>query len=289
MRLPHLADIMRLEETEKIQKFIRLMDAEIARRKKLMSDNGVASLAMYSQLTGYLVPSIVIALDSFEAMKDESFEQEMFKLLTKLSREGLAIGIHLLVTAGRQSNLRATFYGNFKHQLALIQNDKSDVRSVVGSTPLAEMDDIKGRALMRREEVDVVQLVLPNHASSDIEMIEKLRKEVEEMSRYYQGKRPQGIPMVPEHLTAEDFYSRPSVKEAILSKEEVPVGLEIEDVISWNWSLSKGNLLYVYDQESKKRATLPVLMETLIRKNFQVTCISASELLEINKNIRIVH
>ena len=77
--------------------------------------------------------------------------------MVRISREGLSIGVHLLVTAGRQSNLRAQFYANFKHQLSLQQNDVGEVRSIVGSTPLAKtMEDIKGRALMKRDEVDVI-------------------------------------------------------------------------------------------------------------------------------------
>ena len=63
----------------------------------------------------------------------------------------------LIITASRQNNLRAQLYSNFKHQLALPQNDISEVRGIVGATPLAStMEDIKGRALMKRDEVDVV-------------------------------------------------------------------------------------------------------------------------------------
>lgn len=261
MALPHLADIMRLEETEKIQKFLRIMDEEIARRKTLMSENGVANLAMYTQLTGNLVPSIIVALDSYESMKDEPFEQDMFKLLTRISREGLSVGIQLLVTASRQANLRATFYGNFKYQLTLPQNDKGDVRTVVGNTPLSDMDDIKGRALMKREEADVVQLLLPNDADNEIAMIEALREEVSAMAAYYQGKRPRAIPMVPEQLTADDFYGRDSVQETIAAGH-IPLGLDLETVEAVSWDLRAGHLLYLTDQDQQMSAMALQLIET---------------------------
>ncbi len=100
------------------------------------------------------------------------------------SREGLSIGVHLLVTAGRQSNLRAQFYANFKHQLSLPQNDFGEVRSIVGSTPLAKtMEDIKGRALMKRDEVDVIQLALPVAGANDAQVLNNLRQEVASLKK----------------------------------------------------------------------------------------------------------
>ena len=88
----------------------------------------------------------------------------------RISREGLSIGVHLIITASRQNNLRAQLYSNFKHQLTLPQNDISEVRGIVGATPLAStMEDIKGRALMKRDEVDVIQFALPVAGDNDIQ------------------------------------------------------------------------------------------------------------------------
>ncbi|MCY7074522.1 type VII secretion protein EssC, partial [Streptococcus oralis] len=151
-KLPQVADTMLLDQTEKISKFVRIMERELNRRKKLLADYGVGTLDLYRQASGQEEPAIVILLDSYEAFKEEAYEAELFKLLVRISREGLSIGVHLLVTAGRQTNLRAQLYSNFKHQLSLPQNEAGEVRAIVGSTPLAmTMEDIKGRALMKRE------------------------------------------------------------------------------------------------------------------------------------------
>ena len=161
-KLPQVADTMLLDQTEKISKFVRIMEKELNRRKKLLSEYGVGTLELYRQASGQKEPAIVILLDSYEAIKEEAYEAELFKLLVRISREGLSIGVHLLMTAGRQTNLRAQLYSNFKHQLSLPQNEAGEVRAIVGATPLAmTMEDIKGRALIKREEVDVIQLALP--------------------------------------------------------------------------------------------------------------------------------
>ncbi|KXT71135.1 FtsK/SpoIIIE family protein, putative secretion system component EssC/YukA [Streptococcus cristatus] len=174
--------------------------------------------------------------------------------MVRISREGLSIGVHLLVTAGRQSNLRAQLYSNFKHQLSLPQNDVSEVRSIVGSTPLAAtMEDIKGRALMKREEVDVLQLALPVAGANDAQVLNNLRQEVASLQEAWTGQRPSAIPMVPEELTEADFYSRASV-QAAYEQGLVPLGLDMETVEPITWNLAKGNLLYLTDKEEQMSA-----------------------------------
>ena len=249
-KLPQVADTMLLDQTEKISKFVRIMEKELNRRKKLLADYGVGTLELYRQASGQEEPAIVILLDSYEAFKEEAYEAELFKLLVRISREGLSIGVHLLVTAGRQTNLRAQLYSNFKHQLSLPQNEASEVRTIVGSTPLAmTMEDIKGRALMKREEVDVIQLALPVSGANDTQVLNNLRQEVTSLQEAWTGQRPSAIPMVPEELMMEEFLKLPSVQEAI-ENGQIPIGLELEMVGSVNISLSKfKHMAYVSNAE----------------------------------------
>ena len=253
-KLPQVADTMLLDQAEKISKFVRIMERELNRRKKLLADYGVGTLELYRQASGQQESSIVILLDSYEAIKEEAYEAELFKLLVRISREGLSIGVHLLMTAGRQSNLRAQLYSNFKHQLSLPQNDASEVRTIVGSTPLAmTMEDIKGRALMKREEVDVIQLALPVSGANDTQVLNKLRQEVASLQETWTGQRPSANPMVPEELTEADFYGRASV-QATYEQGLVPLGLDMETVEPVTWNLAKGNLLYLTDKEEQMTA-----------------------------------
>ena len=282
-QLPQVADTLLLDQTEKIAKFVRIMERELNRRKKLLSDYGVGTLELYRQASGQQEPAIVILLDSYESMKEEAYEAELFKLLVRISREGLSIGVHLLVTAGRQSNLRAQFYANFKHQLSLPQNDVGEVRSIVGSTPLAAtMEDIKGRALMKRDEVDVIQLALPVAGANDAQVLNNLRQEVASLQEAWTGQRPSAIPMVPEELTEADFYSRASV-QAAYEQGLVPLGLDMETVESVNWQLNKGNLLYLTEQESQMIAFV-----NQIRRGMQRVIILAPTYHNLNEQKNVI-
>ena len=249
-KLPQVADTMLLDQAEKIAKFVRIMERELNRRKKLLSDYGVGTLELYRQASGQEEPAIVILLDSYESIKEEAYEAELFKLLVRISREGLSIGVHLLMTAGRQSNLRAQLYSNFKHQLSLPQNDVSEVRSIVGSTSLAmTMEDIKGRALMKRDEVDVIQLALPVAGANDAQVLNNLRQEVVSLQEAWTGQRPSAIPMVPEELTIDGFMNLPTTKEAI-ENDELPIGVELEEVKTVGLPVNKlRHILVLSDKE----------------------------------------
>ena len=265
-KLPQVADTMLLDQTEKISKFVRIMEKELNRRKKLLADYGVGTLELYRQASGQEEPAIVILLDSYEAFKEEAYEAELFKLLVRISREGLSIGVHILMTAGRQSNLRAQLYSNFKHQLSLPQNEASEVRTIVGSTPLAmTMEDIKGRALMKREDVDVIQLALPVSGDNENQVLNNLRQKVASLQEAWTGQRPSAIPMVPEELMVEEFLKLPSVQEAI-ENGQIPIGLELEMVGSVNISLSKfKHMAYVSNAEDAFDNITHHLLRTILK------------------------
>lgn len=264
-KLPQVADTMLLDQTEKISKFVRIMEKELNRRKKLLSEYGVGTLELYRQASGQEEPAIVILLDSYEAIKEEAYEAELFKLLVRISREGLSIGVHLLMTAGRQTNLRAQLYSNFKHQLSLPQNEASEVRVIVGATPLAmTMEDIKGRALIKREEVDVIQLALPVSGANDTQVLNNLRQAVASLQEAWTGQRPSAIPMVPEELTMDAFLNLPTTQEAV-QNNELPIGLEFEEVQTIGLPFDRfKHLLVLSDKDAAMNAVTNHMIKLLL-------------------------
>ena len=82
-QLPHVADSLLLDQTEKIQKFIRIINRELDRRKKLLSEHGVGTIALYREVTGKQEPTMDILMDSYESMKDEPYETDLFKLFIR--------------------------------------------------------------------------------------------------------------------------------------------------------------------------------------------------------------
>jgi S-DNA-T family DNA segregation ATPase FtsK/SpoIIIE len=212
--LPHVADTMSIDEEEKIVKFTRRMLAEIKRRKKLLSEYSVASLAMYERASGNEEPILFILLDGYEGFKGSKFEAGLEKTITQIAREGAGIGLHLLLSAGRQNALRMNLYSNIKTQIALKLIDDSEARVIVGRTTLT-IDDLPGRGLIKLDEPELFQTALPAAGEDTLQIIDAIQGEVQAMDAHWTGPRPEGIPMVPEVLYFEDFKEKQTVKICI--------------------------------------------------------------------------
>ncbi len=263
-KLPHVADTMSIDEEEKIEKFARRINDELKRRKKLLSEFSVASLDMYERASGKEEPIIIILLDGFEGMKGAKFEEILEKVITQVAREGAGIGIHLLLSAGRQNSMRATLSSNIKTQVVLKMIDDSEPRAIVGRTTLT-IDDLPGCGLIKLEEPELFQAALPADGEDTLQIIEAIQEEVNQMDQHWTGERPEPIPMMPEVFTLEEFRKVASVKQHIESNHSLPVGLDFEKVESIAWNYADSNLLYAYakaqDGESFGHHAIDVLLE----------------------------
>ncbi|WP_407097484.1 type VII secretion protein EssC [Desemzia sp. FAM 23991] len=223
--LPHVADIFSADEHEKIRKYITRMTQEIKRRKKLLSQYSVANMALYEEVSGKSEPSLLIAVDSYEGIKGFPIEAEFESHLIQLAREGASLGIHIVMTAGRQANIRMNLSGNIKQQFVLKQNADDEARMIVGRTSLT-IDDTPGRGLVRLERPELFQVALPAKGESSIALIQEIQTEVKRMKQAWKGKLPIPIPMVPDELLVNDFVSNPIVVEMLAEKETLVVGLD---------------------------------------------------------------
>ena len=257
---PHVADIFTLDDAEKINKLIKRLKDIHTKRKRLLSRTGVATIDLYQQLMKEQLPHVLVVLDNFEALKDEPYEDAMYKLLILLAREGIALGIHLVITSGRQLNIRVALHSNIKTQFTLKQNDYSDVTSVVGATKYRNMEDIRGRALLAQEEVNPVQLYLPFENENLLNMIRMITQEAGEMSRYWTGRLPESIPMAPAVLTIDDLRSRVGYQEAI-AQAQIVLGLDKESVQIRTWNRTKTNLLMLSNKQEQMTHFMQYILE----------------------------
>ncbi|WP_422389661.1 type VII secretion protein EssC [Candidatus Enterococcus lemimoniae] len=268
-KLPHVADTMSIDEEEKIEKFARRINDELKRRKKLLSEFSVASLDMYERASGKEEPIILILLDGFEGMKGAKFEEILEKVITQVAREGAGIGIHLLLSAGRQNSMRATLSSNIKTQVVLKMIDDSEPRAIVGRTTLT-IDDLPGRGLIKLEEPELFQTALPADGEDTLQIIEAIQEEVNDMDEHWTGARPEPIPMVPEILTEEYFVNMPSVQQDLATPNLFPVGIDFEEVQSVSWDSYRSNLLFAYGKIQEAEQFGKQLLSQLLQKEHQV-------------------
>ena len=265
--LPHVADTISLEELEKTEKFVRRLTAEIKERKKMLKNYSVASLKMYEEASKTQVPSIILVIDNYDAIKEEHELQQILEpLINQVAREGAGIGIHLLISGVRHAGMKAQLISNIKTQISLYLIDGGESKSIVGRTDLV-IEEIPGRALIKLEEPTLLQVALPNIGESALEIIEANQSEAKAMAKHWQGECPMPIPMVPEDLTVEQFLNTRGIDKSLEAYGSLPVGLEYEFAMPVAVPLYKQHLMISCESAAETVTYLMSMVKILHRKS----------------------
>ncbi|MFB1052165.1 type VII secretion protein EssC [Paraliobacillus sp. JSM ZJ581] len=243
-QLPHVADTILIDEVEKVEKWIRLMTGLITERKKKLSQFGVADMSMYERASGETIPNVFIAIDNYDSVKDADFGDDFNKLITQMAREGASVGIHLAISAGRQSSLRMPLLSNIKRQVALYVIDDVEVRTIVGKTDL-EIEELAGRGIIKLDNPALFQTMLPANGEDTLEIIENIQQIAKEMDNHWQGDVPEEIPMMPEGAIEFEVFRQKRKTKKLVESNQLPLGLDFESVSPLGFDLEKEGFLTV--------------------------------------------
>lgn len=281
--LPHVADIVTLEENEKLQKMLDRIGDNLAERKALLKKEGVANLKQYQAKTNQTLPVIVNILDSYDGLsQNDRRKDNVDNILMSILREGAAMGIYLIMTAGRYNAIRMNMLANLQTKIALFLNEEGDLNNLFGREKLTQVE-IPGRAQIKLEEPLALQIYLPNNGENEVEILESTKKEVNEMKKSWDGETPNKIPMVPDELDFDVFEKYISEN----SKSTLFFGLNKINANTESFELFKGQTLGLFP-ESPKQASLvyPFLIKQLLERvpRDEIVIIDANNSLETLKD-----
>ena len=251
-KLPHVADFLTADQEEKLGKFMVLLKAEMAKRKKLFAQHDVNSKAMYEEMTGKSLPQIVVIIDNYEGHKEiqnANLRTDMDNFFLTLSRDGFSFGISIIATGNRSIAIRGAILSNFRSRMVLKLTDDGDVRNLIGARPAYAMEEIQGRGVMRYgDEIEVVQVFLSNKGTDDIQRLHELQEEITAMADSWDGPKPRAIPIMPEQISFEAFRDMDTVQDATKAGR-LTLGITYADVEAFSLELSRfKHLLYTSDR-----------------------------------------
>src|SRR5699024_3693689 len=263
--LPHVADTLMIDETEKIGKLMRRLQENMKTRKRKLSKHGVANIAMYEQASGESVPNILIVIDNYDSVRETDFVDDFNALITQIAREGGGVGIHLIISAGRQNALRMPLQSNIKVQIPLYLIDYTEVRSIIGRTEL-QIEEIPGPGLEKIEEANLVQTALTTKGEDALQVIAALQQEAKEMDAYWEGDRTRPIAMVPEKLLIDDFKGWKTTR-SIYQNKGVAFAVDTVDVLPIPFHIEKESPFIVSgDDYSKTLGTMEILIDSYMEQ-----------------------
>jgi S-DNA-T family DNA segregation ATPase FtsK/SpoIIIE len=262
--LPHVSDLARLEEEEKLIKFVKRIREEINHRKELFTEVGVASLSQYEAKTTQILPVVVTVVDSYDPMRESPLEEGVDSVLNQLLREGASVGMYLILTGIRVDTFKISMTSNIPTRMSLFLVEENAIKDVVGREALIPQE-IVGRGQLKLDTPLAVQFYLATKGETDLYRLTALEEEVRTMNSKWAGKRPLPIPMVPKTLTMQDFFESVEVQN-YLSEGNLPLGLSLETTEVVGFRPKKDGYFLIVDNEPSQTEYL----ERTILENFKL-------------------
>jgi len=189
---------------------------------------------------------IVILVDNYDAVKELGLEYENF--IASTSRDGVGLGIYMVMTASRAGAIKYSIINNFKHKIAMYLYESSDVTAVVGRTKY-KLPEVKGRAFVKMNDVNIMQCYLPVEYEDDISYIKSITAIVERIASGNTAPKAKCIPILPETVTPDLLTVLPESSQKIaigldcLNVETVYLDLTIKQFIVGNAQTGKTNVM----------------------------------------------
>ena len=222
--LPQVADYISFDDAEKFRKLRKLLSEEISTRKRKFAKSNVTTLEMYNDVSGEVLPAIVLVIDNYDIVKEIDYELEDY--FVQLTRDGLGVGIYTLATATRGNAMKYAVLNNFGARICNFLSDDSEITSLIGRSEY-KLSDVKGRALVpRAEAVYLMQEYAAAPIADPAVYRDKINGIVSEISAR-STSRARAIPMLPDKLEYYDLISR---KNAEGRAEDIALGLDSETV-----------------------------------------------------------
>ena len=253
--LPQVADYISFDDEEKFRKLRNLLTAEISERKRKFAKANATSLEMYNAALCETLPAILVIVDNYDVVKEIDYELENF--FTQLTRDGVGLGIYTLVTATRANAMKYAVLNNFGARICNFMSDSSEVTSLIGRSDY-KLSDIKGRALVSRDNVYLMQEYMPCECNSNIEYTIELQRLIEIIKESNDGIEAKRISILPDEVRLENIiYDKKD------GDRRIAIGLDSEKVMPYYLDYKSQIHLVLGAPQSGKTNVLKLILSQL--------------------------
>lgn len=233
--LKHVGGVITAFDDEKLKNFLKMMEETMSARREAFAKLGVTSYSSYKEAGYKDLPQIVLMLENLTAFRELNGNLE--DSFTNLCRDGLSLGITVVITNPQGSGIGFKYLSNFATRMTFTCNNSADYALLFDrcrTTP----KEVPGRAIIELNKAFYeCQMYVPFEAQKEYEKVEMMRAFINDMnSKYAEYKNPGIIPEVPDIVTAEYVMS---VDSAPYGEYDIPVGISYSDVSPKRISMNK--------------------------------------------------
>jgi S-DNA-T family DNA segregation ATPase FtsK/SpoIIIE len=133
--LPHCGSVIAGDDDERVKRLLRMLRTEIDRRKRILGDAGVLSLAEFEVrgADAVTLPRLVLLLDSyagFTSSYDRVDASMWTELLPRIVAEGRGVGVHVIASADRRAAIPPAVAGVIPRKLVLRMAEEDEYQSL---------------------------------------------------------------------------------------------------------------------------------------------------------------
>lgn len=218
---PHIGGIVLPDEEEKLLMLIRMLNAELNRRKKVFAKSGLTNIKAYKSANpNEKMPYILLMIDNY-AYAVQNYPDLPEFLLTYI-RDGANYGMYFINAVSTVSSMSFRLSENIKNKLTLYMAEKADYNGIFSMSPGITIDNIKGHGICKYDKYCVeYQTAIPIDDADENKRVFAIRDLVEQISKAWTGEKAKPIPTLPEKVRYKDKDNETNNILVGISKNEV--------------------------------------------------------------------
>lgn len=263
-RSNHVGGVVLSTEEEKMNNLFKMLKEEIAKRKEILLEKGIGTFAAYKEAGFRDIAQIILVIDNYIGFKE--YYDELVEEIEVLSRDGLSVGINLLLTEVQGIGLGYRGISNFATRISLFQNDVTNYGNIFENCRI-EPKHTPGRGLfLLNKRILEFQVALSVEAEKEYIRNQKVVAFIEERNKELENQFAKMIPQVPKTLTEETLNKYCMGKE--FSGFEIPIGIDYNEIKIQSIDLLKNNVISIMGREQSGKSNLiQSMIKRLVKQN----------------------
>ena len=254
----HVGGVMYENDDEKVGKFFTMMEKILKERKRLLRGGNYSQYIQAQRgqnaAAEQALPAIIIAVDNYSAFNART-NGAYAEFLMQLSKEGVACGIFLVVTAAgfSASEIPGRLGENFRTVICLEMNDTYAYTEALRMAHLDVLpeENVRGRGIARAGENFLeFQTALPLPAEDDFQRIGLIQEKCRQMNQAWKKEGARRIPEIPEKPVWKEYELLPEVNDMQKAGMQIPMGYDQKTAAIYGLPLEA---LYTWIISGKKR------------------------------------
>lgn len=243
--LNHVGGVVCAAEDEKLRNLFKLLFSEISVRKEKLVSVGVSSYASYIEAGYRDIPHIYLLIDNLTALIELYLEDD--DSLLNIIREGIAVGISVIVANSQIMGIGYRYISNFANKMSFHCNDNNEYTNIF-EHPTLQPDDIAGRCVFEMDKCMLeCQTYLAFGGMKEIERVRNMHEFIQKINDKCADMKAKKIPCIPSVLTEESLIND---FKAEADGYKLPVGLTYNEVEPFYLDLSRLGIMGLCGKEN---------------------------------------